>query len=83
MDLSLKNRMEVEKNGDSVIVKNINPGLDLKAIKYAIDDFLSIFKTGTVIIGGDFGCTCEGINVTALYELLLNYDTKSVRNNFV
>jgi len=77
-DFQIKNRMEVEKNGKYVIVKNINPGLDLKAINYAIDDFLSIFKIGTVIIGGDLGCTCEEIDVTALYELLLKYDTKSV-----
>ena len=60
-------------------MKNINPGLDLKAIYYAISDFLSLFDNGTLIIGGDFGCTCEEINIEKLAELINPYIKKGVK----
>ncbi|ABR55075.1 Mur ligase middle domain protein [Methanococcus vannielii SB] len=74
----ISNRMEVLKTGNFVTVKNMNPGLDLKAIKYAIDDFLKVFETGILVIGGDFGCTCEEIDLIKLRELIMSYDAKKL-----
>lgn len=75
----IENRMNVEKKEEYTIVKNINPGLDLKAIDYAISDFLSLFENGMVIVGGDFGCTCEEINIEKLAELINQYLKKGVK----
>ncbi|WP_459201711.1 coenzyme F430 synthase [Methanococcus sp. CF] len=75
----IENRMNVEKKNGYTIVKNINPGLDLKAINCAITDFLSLFETGTIIIGGDFGCTCEEINIKKLADLINRYTKKGAK----
>ncbi|BAP62290.1 coenzyme F430 synthase [Methanococcus maripaludis] len=75
----IKNRMNVEKKNNYAIVKNINPGLDLKAIDYAIFDFLNLFETGTIIIGGDLGCTCEEIDIKKLADLIKKYDRDGVK----
>ncbi|ABO35799.1 Mur ligase, middle domain protein [Methanococcus maripaludis C5] len=75
----IENRMNVEKKGNYTIVKNINPGLDLKAIDYAVSDFLIVFDNGTVVIGGDFGCTCEEINIEKLADLINQYIKKGVK----
>ncbi|MBM7409915.1 coenzyme F430 synthase [Methanococcus maripaludis] len=75
----IKNRMNVETKNNYAIVKNINPGLDLKAIDYAIFDFLNLFETGTIIVGGDFGCTCEEIDIKKLADLIKKYDRDGVK----
>ena len=75
----IKNRMNVETKNNYAIVKNINPGLDLKAIDYAIFDFLNLFETGTIIVGGDFGCTCEEIDIKKLAYLIKKYDRDGVK----
>ncbi|CAF29729.1 coenzyme F430 synthase [Methanococcus maripaludis] len=75
----IKNRMNVETKNNYAIVKNINPGLDLKAIDYAIFDFLNLFETGTIIVGGDLGCTCEEINIKKLADLIKKYDRDGVK----
>ncbi|WP_456471631.1 coenzyme F430 synthase [Methanocaldococcus sp.] len=72
-EFKIKNRMEV--NGR--VVKNINPGLDVKAIEYSINDYLSIFD-GPIYIGGDFGVTCEEIDVKKLAEVLKKFDAKYI-----
>jgi hypothetical protein len=71
--------MNVETKNNYAIVKNINPGLDLKAIDYAIFDFLNLFETGTIIVGGDFGCTCEEIDIKKLAYLIKKYDRDGVK----
>ncbi|MBB6068213.1 coenzyme F430 synthase [Methanococcus maripaludis] len=75
----IKNRMNVETKNNYAIVKNINPGLDLKAIDYAIFDFLNLFETGTIIVGGDLGCTCEEIDIKKLADLIKKYDRDGVK----
>ncbi|NPA62493.1 MAG: coenzyme F430 synthase [Methanococci archaeon] len=72
---NLKNRMEIKKIEDKVVVKNVNPGLDIKAIKYAIKDFLEVFN-GDIYIGGDFGIVCEEINVKKLADVLKQFNCK-------
>ena len=68
----IEGRMRVLSHNPTV-VENINPGLDLKSIEYALRDFKGVFKEGVVIIGGDFGCTCEEIDSRKLAEVLKRY----------
>ncbi|EHP87088.1 coenzyme F430 synthase [Methanotorris formicicus] len=76
-NFKINSRMSVEKIKNRYIVKNINPGLDVKAIDYAIKDFLEVFG-GVVVIGGDFGITCEEIDVKKLAKVLEKYDANFI-----
>lgn len=59
--------------GDSVIIEEINPGINTQAIKESInmidnlDDYL-------VVIGGDYGITCEEIDEDKLSQFLNTLD---------
>ncbi|ENN95815.1 Mur ligase middle domain protein [Methanocaldococcus villosus KIN24-T80] len=74
-NFKIKNRMEIENVGKHVVIKNINPGLDVKAIKYAINDFLEVFG-GDIYIGGDFGVVCEEIDIKKLCNILKSFKVK-------
>lgn len=59
--------------GDSIIIEEINPGINTQAIKESInmidnlDDYL-------VVIGGDYGITCEEIDEDKLSQFLNTLD---------
>ncbi|AEH06773.1 coenzyme F430 synthase [Methanothermococcus okinawensis] len=72
----IKNRMNIKEINNRYMIENINPGLNVKSIDYAIKDFSEIFD-GIVIIGGDFGCTCEELNVRRLSNIINKYKNKS------
>ncbi len=74
----IKNRMNIRKINNQYIIENINPGLDVKSIDYAINDFMDIFDSGIVIVGGDFGCTCEEIDVKKLSNVINKNKNKNV-----
>nr|WP_050559947.1 MULTISPECIES: coenzyme F430 synthase [Methanothermococcus] len=80
---NLKNRMNIEKKGSNYIIKNINPGLDLKAIDYAINDFIGSFNSGYIVVGGDFGCTCEEINIERLSNVIKKWKNKNKNIRFL
>ncbi|XRO77280.1 coenzyme F430 synthase [Methanocaldococcus sp. 10A] len=73
----IKNRMEIKKVNENILIKNVNPGLDVKAIYYAIKDFLEVF-CGDIYIGGDFGVVCEEIDVKKLSEALKNFNCQYI-----
>lgn len=68
----IRSRMNIRSH-NPIVIENINPGLDVRSIDYAIRDFKSIFNEGVVVIGGDFGCTCEEIDTKKLGNILSNY----------
>ncbi len=74
---TIKNRMEIKEVDKKILVKNINPGLDVKAIYYSIKDFLEVFD-GDVYIGGDFGVVCEEIDVKKLADILKKFNCKYI-----
>ena len=74
---TIKNRMEIKEIDKKVLVKNINPGLDVKAIYYAIKYFLEVFD-GDVYIGGDFGVVCEEIDIKKLSEVLKRFNCRYI-----
>lgn len=65
-------RMNVRSHNPTVI-ENINPGIDVRSIDYAVRDFKSVFNRGIVVVGGDVGCTCEEIDTKELGEILSRY----------
>ena len=73
----IKNRMEIKEIDKKVLVKNINPGLDVKAISYAIKDFLEVFD-GDIYIGGEFGVVCEEIDIKKLSEVLKRFNCQYI-----
>ena len=75
----IKNRMNIRKIKNHYIIENINPGLDVKSIDYAINDFADVFDSGIVIVGGDFGCTCEEIDVKKLLNVIEKYKSKNIK----
>ena len=74
----IKNRMNIKRINDNYLIENINPGLDVKSIDYAIKDFTAVFDNGIIVVGGDFGCTCEEIDVKKLLKVIEKY--KSNKN---
>ena len=69
----IKNRMSIKKINNNYLIENINPGLDVKSIDYAIKDFTAVFDNGIIVVGGDFGCTCEEIDVKKLLKVIEKY----------
>ena len=69
----IKSRMNVISH-NPIIIENINPGLDVKAMNHAINDFKEILNRGIIIIGGDFGCTCEEIDIEKLIDVVRKYN---------
>ncbi|WP_390893645.1 coenzyme F430 synthase [Methanococcus aeolicus] len=69
----------VKKENNCYLIENINPGLNVKSIDNTINDFINEFindfdnKNGYILIGGDFGCTCEEINIEKLSKVIKKY----------
>lgn len=76
----IKNRMNIEKINNKYLIENINPGLDVKSIDCAINDFIDVFDSGVILIGGDLGCTCEEIDVKKLLNVIEKYRCNKYKN---
>ena len=68
----------IKKENNSYLIENINPGLNVKSIDNTINDFINVFdnENGYILIGGDFGCTCEEINIGKLSKVIKKYNSK-------
>lgn len=68
-------RSSIKKINNSTIIEEINPGINVTAIKKSID-MIKNLDNYVVVIGGDYGVTCEEINEVELANLLntLNID---------
>lgn len=65
----IKGRSYLNKIENSTIIEEINPGINTKAIKFSIE-MLKNPKEDYIIIGGDYGITCEEIDEDKLIALL-------------
>ncbi len=72
---------KLDKNNKKYIINNINPGLDVKSIENSIEDFISTFSNGTIIIGGEFGCTCEELDIKKLSNVIKKYIITNKHDN--
>ena len=58
---------------NSLIIEEINPGINTKAIENSID-MIKDLENYSIIIGGDYGITCEEIDEEKVSNLLDSYD---------
>ena len=60
--------------GNSIIIEEINPGLNTEAIKESVN-MIQNLKDYYISIGGDYGITCEEIDEEKLSDFLNTIDT--------
>ena len=66
-------RTNIEKVKDKIIIKEINPGINTKAIEYSLD-MIENPEDYDIVLGGDYGITCEEINEESVIELMNQRD---------
>lgn len=65
----IKGRTSIRKYKGSKIIEEINPGLNVTAIKKSVD-IIKNFNDSTLIFGGKYGITCEEIDEDSTVEFL-------------
>ena len=68
----IEGRTHLTKVGDSIIIEEINPGINTKAIESSIGMIRNI-EDYHIIIGGRYGITCEEIDEDKLSDFLNSY----------
>ncbi len=63
---------------DKMIIEDINPGLNTTSIKKCIDNLSKFSKDYHVILGGDYGITCEEIDEEKLSKYIRIIDEKQI-----
>lgn len=71
---SISGRTSYRKINDSIIVEEINPGLNTTSIKESITNIRRLDDNIIIILGGDYGITCEEIDEKKLLNYLKNVD---------
>lgn len=69
-------RSNLKKINNSIIIEEINPGINTKAIEASLD--MVHGKNYIVCIGGDYGITCEEIDEEKLADLIERADDNIV-----
>lgn len=70
-------RTNKKQIGNSIIIEEINPGINTKAIEESIN-MISDLKDYYVAIGGDYGITCEEIDEDKVSEFLDSQNCKII-----
>ncbi len=65
----IRGRTSIKKYKGSTIIEEINPGLNVTAIKKSVD-MIRDFKNSTLIFGGKYGITCEEIDEDSTVEFI-------------
>ncbi len=65
----LEGRSSIKKRNEITIIEEINPGINIKAIENAINMSMELEKAA-IILGGQYGITCEEIDEIKTAELL-------------
>lgn len=63
---------------NKLIIEDINPGLNTTSIKKCVDNLKKFSENYLLIIGGDYGITCEEIDEEKLCEYLKNIDSEKI-----
>ena len=71
---SIDGRTSYKKVGDKIIIEEINPGLNTSSIKQSIDNIKRLDEGFSIILGGDYGITCEEIDEIKLVNYLKDLD---------
>ena len=78
----IEGRTHLTKVGDSIIIEEINPGINTKAIESSIGMIRSI-EDYHIIIGGRYGITCEEIDEDKLSDFLNAYTMENPDVNLI
>ena len=78
----IEGRTHLRKEGDSIIIEEINPGINTKAIESSINMIKNI-EDYHIIIGGRYGITCEEIDEDKLSKFLREYMMENPNVNLV
>jgi UDP-N-acetylmuramyl pentapeptide synthase len=74
-------RSSIRNYGDITIIEEINPGINIKAIENAIKMSMEL-ESPAIILGGQYGITCEEIDELKAAELLEKiFYNKNINNN--
>ena len=65
-----RGRGSCEIIGNNLVIEDINPGLNTSSIRKCIDNVCSIDEDYVLILGGDYGITCEEIDEEKLVDYL-------------
>ncbi len=76
------NKAKDSKNNDLIIIEEINPGINTKAIESSINMIKDI-ENYYIIIGGKYGVTCEEIDEDKLSKYLNDYISKNPNTNII
>ncbi len=76
----IKGRTSLKKENGSIIIEEINPGINTKSIESSIK-MINDLNDYTIILGGKYGVTCEEIDENSVATLLDNFlDKSKIRN---
>lgn len=75
---NIKGRNSCEIVDDKVIIEDINPGLNTTSIRKCIENLKKFNTEYQLIIGGDYGITCEEINENEVVSYLKNINDKNI-----
>ncbi len=67
----IEGRTQLEQVNGLTIIKEINPGINSKAIEFSIN-MLKNPEKWSIIIGGDYGITCEEIDEDKVCQVIKN-----------
>lgn len=75
---SVEGRFSYKKIDDMLIVEDVNPGLNTTSIKNSINNLNRYYENFIIILGGDYGITCEEIDEKKLLNYLETISNKNV-----
>jgi UDP-N-acetylmuramyl pentapeptide synthase len=75
---SINGRTSYKRIGEKIIIEEINPGLNTSSIKKSIDNIKALDENFNIILGGDYGITCEEIDESKLTDYLRLLDKRVV-----
>ena len=69
----VEGRTSIRDHEGSMVIEEINPGLNVTAVKNALDMVSNLERAG-VVFGGKYGVTCEEIDEKSVSNVLNNLD---------
>lgn len=63
---------------DKMIIEDINPGLNTTSIKKCVDNLVKYSTDYLIILGGDYGITCEEIDENRLSEYIQSINDEQI-----
>ena len=73
-----RGRGTCEMIGKNLVIEDINPGLNTSSIRKCIDNVCSIDNDYILILGGDYGITCEEIDEEKLVDYLRKLNKENI-----